>query len=286
MCIAILKTKKGIITDNELRNSFNSNPDGAGIAYTVNKKLIIEKGIFDVNEFIIKVRNAENICDNNMLIHCRIGTSGIKDERNTHPFYVNDNVCLIHNGVLDIEVPKGSDINDTQIFIKKFMKDIKANDLMHNKCVQELIAKTIDTRNKFVLLDNKGYYKIINEKAGHWKNDVWFSNSSYEDWGFKRTYITSKPYTSWIDSWYDDEDDFIEPEDAIYEEVLDYLYKITKDELISLGECPVFDRKTKLLYPLEEVELDMANEKELEYLPKWVMDEYTWLRDEALGYVA
>ena len=123
MCIAILKTKKGNITDEQLKNSFISNSDGAGIAYTIKGKLIIEKGIVNVDKFIKAVRNAEKKCDSNMLIHCRIGTSGYKDKNNTHPFKVTNNVCLIHNGILDVDVPKNSNINDTQIFINDYMKE-------------------------------------------------------------------------------------------------------------------------------------------------------------------
>lgn len=291
MCIAILKTKKGKITDNELRNSFNRNPDGAGIAYTVNNKLIIKKGIFGVEEFILEVRNAEKVCDNNMLIHCRIGTSGKNDERNTHPFYVNNDVCLIHNGVLDIDVPKDSEINDTQIFIKKFMKDIKAKDLMHNKSIQNLIAETINSRNKFVLLDNKGYYKIINEKAGHWKNNVWFSNSSYEAYtytGFTTTNKTSKNYL-----WYDEDDEY-EYQDYLYDNTLKEetmwdglitdIYELTAEDFEYLGDNPVLDKKEIMLWSLEDAtELCGNDDYDFEYLPNFVMEEYNIARNITLG---
>ena len=46
MCIAIVKTKDGTITDDMLRTSFRHNPNGAGIAYTKDGELIIIKGIF------------------------------------------------------------------------------------------------------------------------------------------------------------------------------------------------------------------------------------------------
>ena len=291
MCIAILKTKKGKITDNELRNSFNRNPDGAGIAYTVNNKLIIKKGIFGVEEFILEVRNAEKVCDNNMLIHCRIGTSGKNDERNTHPFYVNNDVCLIHNGVLDIDVPKDSDINDTQIFIKKFMKDIKAKDLMHNKSIQNLIAETINSRNKFVLLDNKGYYKIINEKAGHWKNNVWFSNSSYEAYTYTAFTTTNKTSKNYL--WYDEDDEYeyrdylydnTLKEEAMWDGLITDIYELTAEEFEYLGDNPVLDKKEIMLWSLEDAtELCGNDDYDFEYLPNFVMEEYNIARNITLG---
>ena len=179
MCIAILKRKNGTITDDALRESFRYNADGAGIAYTKDKKLIIIKGIFNAEVFVQKVREIEAICDNNMLIHCRIGTSGLKDASNTHPFVVNEDVALIHNGILDVKVPKGSPKNDTQLFIENYLNGIDKHTLMHNKAIHGLIEKCIGHNNKFVLLDNNGFYKIINEDAGHWKDNVWYSNYSY-----------------------------------------------------------------------------------------------------------
>lgn len=290
MCIAILKTKKGIITDDELRNSFNSNPDGAGIAYTVGKKLIIKKGIFNVEEFILTVRNAEKECDNNMLIHCRIGTSGKNDEKNTHPFYINNDVCLIHNGILDIEVPTNSEINDTQIFIKKFMKEIKAKDLMHNKSIQNLIAETISSRNKFVLLDNRGYYKIINEKAGHWKNNVWFSNYSYETY---KTFTKYEKKSSKNYLWYDEDDEY-EYQDCLYDNVLKEetmwdglitdIYELTAEDFEYLGDNPVLDKKEIMLWSLEDAtELCGNDDYDFEYLPNYVMEEYNIARNITLG---
>ena len=57
MCIAILKTKDGVITDQQLRNCFQNNNDGAGIAYTVNKHIIVRKGIFNEDEFIAEYQH-------------------------------------------------------------------------------------------------------------------------------------------------------------------------------------------------------------------------------------
>lgn len=256
MCIAILKTKKGNITDEQLRNSFISNSDGAGIAYTVKGNLIIEKGIFEVNKFIQAVRRAEAKCDNNMLIHCRIGTSGYKDKKNTHPFKVTKNVCLIHNGILDVHVPKNSDINDTQIFINEYMKDLSNEDLINNNGVKTLLKGFIGTYNKFVLLDNNGNYNIINEKQGHWLDGVWYSNYSYA------THKTSSYTRYWFDSYYD-EDYALEgyPEDGTtsgrkisketYDDILMEIESLTLTDIAGIGYDPQYDFVTGKLSNVE-----------------------------------
>lgn len=240
MCIAILKRKNGTITDDALRESFRCNADGAGIAYTKDKKLIIIKGIFNAEVFVQKVREIEAICDNNMLIHCRIGTSGLKDASNTHPFVVNEDVALIHNGILDVKVPKGSPKNDTQLFIESYLNGIDKHTLMHNKAVHGLIEKCIGHNNKFVLLDNNGFYKIINEDAGHWKDNVWYSNYSYVKPSYSKT-RTVYPYGSFY-GYYDDD-----LYDDDYEYGRSYIYP--KQQKLQL---PTLDKKVEQVEEIEE----------------------------------
>lgn len=250
MCIAILKTKKGKITDEALINSFDNNPDGAGIAYTYEGKLIVEKGIFNCQEFVRAVRNAEAICDSNMLIHCRIGTSGIKDERNTHPFYVNDDLVLIHNGILDVNVPKGSEINDTQIYINTFLKPFSTLDLIEHTGLHNLIADSIGSGNKFVMMDNTGTYAIINESAGHWNEGVWYSNHSYETTRMVYTnYCSGFDYKDYYD--YDDKgyalySDLTEEEadefDSQYYYIEDAIANSSLERILEVLENPYYDK--------------------------------------------
>ena len=180
MCIAILKTKDGIITDEQLRESFRRNSDGSGIAYTINNKLVIEKGIFDENQFVDAVRKAEVICDNNMIIHCRISTSGHKDYNNCHPHLIREDVCVAHNGIISRLNGKETDNSDTVMYARDVLAKISTDDLVHNEAIKELISRDIGSYNKFVLLDNLGEYTILNEAAGHWNNGVWYSNESYK----------------------------------------------------------------------------------------------------------
>lgn len=306
MCIAILKRKNGNITDEQLRECFINNPDGAGIAYTKDNQLFIVKGIFDVKTFINEVRTAENICDNNMLIHCRIGTSGVKNAFNTHPFLINEHIALIHNGILDIKVPKGSLENDTQLFIKRYLADIDKYTIMHNKAVHELINKCIGGHNKFVLLDNTGYYKIINEDAGHWKNNVWFSNYSYEP----RKYTSSRNYYY---NFYDDDciygRDYIYPkqgkfkfnknnvnetkaeteevlcEQDLYYSLYDELEELTYEDYKKMGDMPVLYKRLGVLIPAEEID-DVEDENQYELLcdfSETMYGYYLELKDIILG---
>ena len=291
MCIAILKTKNGHISDEELRNSFNNNSDGAGIAYTKDNELRIVKGIFDVETFVTAVRQAEKLADNNILIHCRIGTSGKKDKDNTHPFVINNNICLIHNGILDVEVPKDSPINDTQIFIQKFMRGIKNETILKNKTYQNVIEELIGKGNKFVIMNNKGEFVIMNEQAGHWANDVWFSNSSYSysktSWTDYRKFGKQyKQYPLFRNYCYDDEEEFEydyvnQVDDSYYDynnvsedqyyEIVSQIQELAYEDVVKFGRDICYDLKN-----MKFIDFNEAQEKwELE-----IDDGYIFLLEE------
>ena len=246
MCIAILKTKDGNITDEQLLNCFDNNPDGAGIAYTKDNKIFIVKGIFDAKQFVEEYHKAVAEADGAMLVHCRIGTSGFKDYTNCHPHIVSDECVMIHNGILSIDVPKGSKVSDTVLYVEQYLKPLP-KDFMLNDGIMSLITDHIGAGNKFVFLNNRGDFSIANEKAGHWKNGVWFSNYSYEAYSFytKGYKGKSKAYSPYTSYW--DEDDYeweseafeLTPEEEWQLQVA--VDSMTDDEVLLLGATPTYD---------------------------------------------
>lgn len=249
MCIAILKTKDGNITDEQLLNCFDNNPDGAGIAYTKDNKIFIVKGIFDAKQFVEEYHKAVAEADGAMLVHCRIGTSGFKDYTNCHPHVVSDECVMIHNGILSIDVPKDSKVSDTVLYVEQYLKPLP-KDFMLNDGIMSLITDHIGAGNKFVFLNNHGDFSIANEKAGHWKNGVWFSNYSYEAYsfytkGFKGYKGKSKAYSPYTSYW--DEDDYdweseafeLTPEEEWQLQVA--VGSMTDEEVLLLGATPTYD---------------------------------------------
>ena len=246
MCIAILKTKDGNITDEQLLNCFDNNPDGAGLAYTKDNKIFIVKGIFDAKQFVEEYHKAVAEADGAMLVHCRIGTSGFKDYTNCHPHVVSDECVMIHNGILSIDVPKGSKVSDTVLYVEQYLKPLP-KDFMLNDGIMSLITDHIGAGNKFVFLNNRGDFSIANEKAGHWKNGVWFSNYSYEAYSFytKGYKGKSKVYSPYSSYW--DEDDYeweseafeLTPEEEWQLQVA--VNSMTDEEVLLLGATPTYD---------------------------------------------
>ena len=178
MCIIAIQPLGVKIKESTLKNCWDANKDGAGIMYVENGKLIVNKVMQSFQEFM-KVKKHADKMGCNIVMHFRIATSGGINERNCHPFKVNNDLYFCHNGILDIDVPLNSTINDTQIFNNSFMRGLPDN-FVQNDTIMNLIEFTIGNRNKFVFMDASGQFYILNENAGTWDNGAWFSNNSYK----------------------------------------------------------------------------------------------------------
>jgi len=190
MCIAIFKPKDKIIPKDYLRNAFENNSDGAGFlvhdAHT--NELLTYKGFFTFNDFWNAYKAYQRM---KCVLHFRIRTSGLKDERNCHPFMVNANLGFVHNGVIQIKRP-AEDFSDTWHFnlrIRHYVEHVPhawRNDRL-NGLFQRLNSKEFKSislgSSKFIFLDSRGNHAIFNEKAGTWENGVWYSNTSYKGRG-------------------------------------------------------------------------------------------------------
>lgn len=282
MCIAIVKTRSGTITDDILKNCFKNNPDGAGVAWSKDNNLYYIKGLFDVNSFIQAVRQAESEADNNILIHCRIGTSGLRDKSNTHPHIVNENTVMIHNGILNIDVPKDSKKSDTVLFIEQYLKDLPL-DFMNNKAILKMIAELIGDSNKFCFLNSQGDYAIVNESKGHWINGVWYSNMSFEDYTTYRYMGYNYFYNDLDEDYYSiygvSRDEFLDKYDfdnTTKKVLIDRINSLSDMDLDMLGASPIFDVQTYRLRP-ESLDNDLkVNEFYLYELDDEVQDLYDY----------
>jgi predicted glutamine amidotransferase len=208
MCIIAIQPKGKKISKKTLRNCWDNNNDGAGLMYSVNGEIIVKKELHSFDKFMQYKQDADkhNV---NIVIHFRISTSGGVNLLNCHPFKVNNNLHFCHNGMLDIIVPKNSTINDTQIYNNMILRNLPKN-WQRNNAILKLVQQSIGSRNKFVLLDELGMYYIINEDAGNWENDCWFSNTSYQysysnviTSNYYTKVKTSKVYTYWdeLEAW-------------------------------------------------------------------------------------
>ena len=190
MCIAVVNPKAVTLKKSILQNCWDNNNDGAGILYINNNKVVAKKEMTDFNVFYGYYQEAKR-SGNDVILHFRIGTSGGVNEYNCHPFHIQDDTWFVHNGMLDVHVPHGSPISDTQIFNNGFLKGLP-KDFMYNNTLLDLIEYSIGNGNKFIFFNEHGNWRIINEQAGTWDLGCWFSNKSYS-YSYKKP--TYKNYT-------------------------------------------------------------------------------------------
>jgi len=179
MCLAIASKGKKV-TEEEIRNAFAHNHDGAGFAYVKDHEIVIEKGFFTANELIEAYNQIPDSLPH--LLHFRLATAGKEDATNCHPFRVSANIAFIHNGVMS-DMRTCSDYSDTFYLNEDFLKPILARRyaLLKELAFQKMLEEFIGGFNKLAFINKEGELIIINEDAGHWDDDdqIWFSNRSY-----------------------------------------------------------------------------------------------------------
>jgi len=178
MCIAILCPPNHRTPKHNLKVSFSNNPDGAGLAYTHKNKLIVQKGFFTLDSFLEAASKIP--LEATAILHCRKKTNGPKNEENCHPFLIDANHALIHNGVLK-QHDKTKEKSDTKHFVEVMLKPMfeKDSKLWKKAWVKELLEHYIGIGNKCVILSNTGKYLILRETYGVWHDGCWYSNDSF-----------------------------------------------------------------------------------------------------------
>ena len=189
MCVIAFSPKgTDIPSEQQIRQMWQHNPDGAGYAY-VNKKgkVVYRKGFMTLAELMADLEVPERFKNTNFALHFRIGTSGKNDKATCHPFPVSNNFgdlrktegdadsVLFHNGILSkggIVSPLASDTQDFVVamspLFKKYNKS-KARDFF----IEELIEGS-----KLLVLYKNNAFKMF----GKWEKDgdIWVSNLNYK----------------------------------------------------------------------------------------------------------
>ncbi len=164
MCVALICIKDRP-TKETFRICFANNKDGAGVAWAYDNKLHLEKGFFTFDDFWKAYKQIPN--DAPLLCHFRKSTHGPRDIKNCHPWRIDENHALIHNGILK--------------FVIEMLKPIfKHNPRMWQEpWMKTLLENYIGIGNKCAILSNMGEYLILREEHGIWDNGVWYSNDSF-----------------------------------------------------------------------------------------------------------
>lgn len=182
-------------TDEQVQKMFDTNRDGAGIAWFEGDELVWKKGIFDVKEI-------QRLCKEVPLpyvSHFRIGTVGGTLDTLTHPFVIDERASttvegrtktarlLFHNGhwspwndkVIDAaihsnqEIPQG-DWSDTRAMA--WMCHIYGQKVLDMLVTQRIVVMnpTLDPKKRIEIYTGDGWKKV-NTDGGV----IWCSNESW-----------------------------------------------------------------------------------------------------------
>jgi predicted glutamine amidotransferase len=182
MCLLILAKSGSTPSKKSLRRAGDANPDGFGFAIVGNNKIHTFKSM-DLEDTIGNFYDMrDRFPKGNAIFHLRITTHGVTNIENCHPFQVNEDLVMGHNGMLPIKEENGK--SDTHLFATEWLPQFDMADLLDTPHgVAELSKFASGSKLAFLNTGSqlaKPFY-IINEHLGHWKDGVWYSNSSYKE---------------------------------------------------------------------------------------------------------
>ena len=199
MCIICYSPAGSAMSEDQIKNSNRSNPDGFGWAVRTPQG-IVRGHTMNPNDAMDKFMDLRSrYPDFDAVYHARITTHGKTNLSNCHPFTVGDErTVLAHNGMLPIIPAKGDDRSDTKVFAEDMLtrKGLGILDRASSfKKIQKWMAGS-----KMVIMTERGDmlkdHYILNESAGTWDNGLWFSNSSYKKSPYALYNVASGKY-SW-----------------------------------------------------------------------------------------
>lgn len=189
-----------------IKSGFSSNRDGSGFMYKRNgsKKVTVSKGYFaDVDKLLEAIEKLKLGIDDELVIHHRIGTSGLVSKENCHPFVLSnkhseccateitiDKPCLVHNGFIskiNMYMSLDKDFSDTYAFTryvmsnKELLKIFDEDEMLFSELTDHMVGsskiailypdqdlKTIGTfiQDEGYQHSNYGYKTYVNDRGG------------------------------------------------------------------------------------------------------------------------
>jgi hypothetical protein len=197
MCIIIIKPIGcEVPTNAHIENSWDSNPDGAGLMIWRHgsKHVEIHKGFMKLKHFKKAIKNA-NIQPNDIAVyHLRIATHGKISQICTHPFPLSNKIedmhalhgaCklgIAHNGIIS-GLKTTDDCSDSMAFIIETLSKLSPEMIMDNAGILGIMDH-IGSRFAFLVpgrLAMTGDGWIHDDSTG-----LYFSNSSYKSVSWSR----------------------------------------------------------------------------------------------------
>lgn len=192
MCIIAYKPKGQEVDYRDLSDQWDTNPDGAGLAYFDKGRLVVDKGHMNKDTFFAALAGLKGF---DVVYHLRLATHGLTNRHQTHPFVVSPKPhnakalkpkgkqCIFHNGVI---TGLGDNlISDTIDFIASVVARIPDN-------AGRIKALSAVSGSRFAYLADGEIYLVGNFTT---RNGLKYSNMN---WTFNYPAYTRKGKGSYI----------------------------------------------------------------------------------------
>ena len=177
MCLIISAPQGKQIPLELLQDASNRNADGWGVMYHDGHKIVVEKDPKASPEAIFDLTRDN---PHPMQVHLRMATHGTIAPDNTHPFeIVKDRLYMMHNGIIDVDVPLRSKKSDTRVVVDDYLRPLVGKDpsRIRNKGLVNFINTLIGRDNRLVFLDSTGETHFFNKDLGIEWHGLWCSNT-------------------------------------------------------------------------------------------------------------
>lgn len=198
MCVICVAKPNQALNEQELKNCFSRNKDGAGYMVATGKTVYAKKGFFKFEDLW---KELESLDDNSTrVIHFRIATSGKISAKTCHPFPICYDVAALketeftsdlgiaHNGVLaDFSPTNGmfSEVSDTMAFISAMNDHLR--ECFNNRATRYLIEKATEG-NRIALLNKDGEVLTFGNWVESVESGLLYSNESFTPTKFRHWY--------------------------------------------------------------------------------------------------
>jgi hypothetical protein len=200
MCLIIHSPKDHVPSKAIVESALHINPDGVGIMYMADVKSLSKK--------------LDKLAHTEYAVHFRMRTHGDINVQNTHPYNLNGNRFLMHNGILPIGNKSDPSKSDTWHFIHKILNPI----LERGHIEWDKVGRAIGSGNKFAVLDPVDGIEIVNRDTGLDYEGAWYSNTYAWDapnsarWGSRADWGTHSALNQ--DRYWDDDARYGSPAQA------------------------------------------------------------------------
>jgi hypothetical protein len=222
MCIIVYKPENKQVEKDVLKTCFESNNDGFGFSYVENESLYRLRSVSkDFEKFWSHYQKHQH---KSLLMHFRVRTHGEINIENCHPYVINDDWVLFHNGTLTaygkLAHKRKDKPSDTLVFTENLMQPLLTKHPEAFSDEDSEIKFLVEDHifpSRMALMNSSGKVILLNETSAsaRWNEGVWFSNDGYKvrkgivvpfRGNYNSAYAT--PYKEWQNRKVDPEDKF------------------------------------------------------------------------------